>query len=123
VKFPEVRFVLFHGGYPWIDDLLALVHNYPNVYADLCWLPIISPSAAERALHELVEVGTADKLMWGCDTWSSEESYGALLAFRHTLAKVLSSKIEDGYFSLEDAKAISVRVMRGNAAELFGFEI
>jgi hypothetical protein len=123
VKFPEVRFVLFHGGYPWIDDLLALVHNHPNVYADLCWLPIISPSAAERALHEIVEVGTADKLMWGCDTWSSEESYGALLAFRHTLVNVLAAKIEEGYFSFEDAKALTVRVMRANAAELFGIEV
>jgi predicted TIM-barrel fold metal-dependent hydrolase len=121
-KFPEVKFVLFHGGYPWIDDLLALVHNHPNVYADLCWLPIISPSAAARALHELVEVGTSDRVMWGCDTWTSEESYGALLAFRHVLARVLSEKVEDGYFSLDDAKAVAVRVARANAAELFGLE-
>lgn len=116
---PDTRFVLFHGGYPWTDDICGLVHTYPNVYPDLCWLPLISPSAASRMLHELIEIGTSDKVCWGCDTWTSEESYGALLAARHVLASVLSEKIDDGYLDLDNAKIYIDKVLYHNAKRLY----
>lgn len=118
-KNPGTKFVLFHCSYPWLDDVNGLLHVYDNVYPDLCWLPIISTSAAERMVHELIEVGTSDKVCWGCDTWTSEESYGALLAVRHVLAKVLSSKVEEGYFSLKDAEIITDNILYNNAAKLY----
>ncbi|MGQ9616659.1 MAG: amidohydrolase family protein [Spirochaetota bacterium] len=119
VKNPDTKFILFHGGYPWTDDICALVHRYPNVYVDLCWLPLISPSAAERLINELIEVGNSDKMMWGCDTWTSEESYAALLALRHVLANVLRKKVEDGYTGIGDAFSIIDRVTSFNASELY----
>lgn len=118
-KNPNTKFVLFHCGYPWIDDICGLTHVYPNVYPDLCWLPLLSTSAAERMLHELIEVGTADKVCWGCDTWTSEESYGALLAIRHVLAKVLTDKISEGYLQLDDAKIIIRNILFHNAEKLY----
>jgi len=121
-KNPATQFVLFHGGYPWLDDTCGLVHNYPNVYADLCWLPLISTSAAQRILHELIEVGTSDKICWGCDTWTFEESYGALLAGRHVLAKVLSEKINDNYIGLDDAKVIIDNIFYENAKKLYSLD-
>ena len=106
-KHPETRFVLFHGSYPWIDDIMGLLHVLPNVYPDICWLPIISPSAAEHALHQLIEVGTADKVCWGCDTWTSEESYGARLAVNMVLENVLTKKIKTGILMSGDAVNIA----------------
>jgi predicted TIM-barrel fold metal-dependent hydrolase len=118
-KNPATKFVLFHCSYPWLDDINGLLHNYGNVYPDLCWLPLISTSAAVRMLHEMIEVGTSDKICWGCDTWTSEESYGALLALRFVLAKVLKEKIEDGYLCLSDARYIVDNIMYNNAARLY----
>ena len=118
---PQTKFVLFHCSYPWMDDISGLLHVYPNVYPDLCWLPILSPTAAQRMLHELIEIGTSDKVCWGCDTWTSEESYGALLAFRSVLTHVLQDKINDGYFSLSDAKQVIDNLMVNNAANLYDF--
>jgi len=89
------------------------------VYPDLCWLPIISTSAAERMLHEIIEVGTSNKACWGCDTWTSEESYGALLAMQHVLAKVLSQKIADKYISFKNAETIIDDVLYNNAKNLY----
>ena len=116
---PQTKFVLFHCSFPWTEDISALLHTYPNVYPDLCWLPLLSPTAAKKMLHELIEVGTSDKVCWGCDTWTSEESYGALLAFRFVLAEVLAEKVKDGYFTLADAKEIIDRIMASNAASLY----
>ena len=44
-KNPQTRFVLLHGSYPWVEDIPALVRLYPNVFADLCWLPLGSTRA------------------------------------------------------------------------------
>ena len=118
---PQTKFVLFHCSYPWTSDISALLHSCQNVYPDLCWLPLISPTAAQRTLHELIEVGTSDKICWGCDTWTSEESFGALLAFRSVLAHVLKDKIEAGYFSVSDAKLVIDNLMVNNAAALYDF--
>ncbi len=120
-RHPQTRFVLFHCGFPWTSDILALAHNYPNVYPDLCWLPLLSPTVARRTLHELIEVGTSDKVCWGCDTWTSEESYGALLALRDVLGSVLADKVRSGYFSMNDAKEAALNILRRSAAALYGF--
>lgn len=116
---PKTKFVLFHCSYPWLDDLAGLLHVYKNVYPDLCWLPIISTSAAERMLHEIIEVGTSNKVCWGCDTWTSEESYGALLAMQHVLAKVLSQKIVDKYITFKNAETIIDDILYNNAKNLY----
>lgn len=118
-KNPSTKFVLFHGGYPWMDDVAGLLHYFKNVYCDICWLPIISTSSAERMLCELIEVGTSDKLCWGCDTCTSEESYGAVLAARHVVANVLAGKVEDGFFSINDAQYFADNILHNNAKNLY----
>ena len=120
-KHPETRFVLFHCGYPWIEEVSALSHNYPNVYIDLCWLPIICTSAAERALHSLIEAARdSSRVTWGGDCWLVTESYGGSLAMRHVLAKVLSEKVADGYLSEARARRLAERILSENAKELYG---
>lgn len=120
VGHPKTKFVLFHGNYPWLDDLLGLVHyTSQNIWADLCWLPIISPSACESLLHGLIEVGRTDQICWGCDTWTAEESYGALLAARHVIAKVLSTRIAEGYMNISQAEQLADQIFYSNAKKLY----
>lgn len=117
---PDTKFVIFHGGFPWTDDYLALMHYFSNVYADICWLPILSVKAAEYVLHALIEICTSDKITWGCDTRTSEESLGARLAMESVLTTVLSEKIADGYFSESDAEAIALNMLANNPKALYG---
>ncbi len=118
-KNPDTKFVLFHGSYPWIDDTFALAHYYPNVYPDMCWLPIISETAAKYFLHQMIEVGVSTKLCWGCDTRTAEESYGALLAMRRTLADVFAEKISDGYLEYDEAIEYIDKIMYKNAKAIY----
>ncbi|HJN15782.1 MAG TPA: amidohydrolase family protein, partial [Armatimonadota bacterium] len=70
-KYPQTTFDLFHCGYPWCDEIGGLLHNYPNVVADLCWLPLISTTRAVGALHEYLDVAqSSDRIVWGDDTWT-----------------------------------------------------
>lgn len=117
---PKTKFVLLHCGFPWVDDLFSVVGGYPNLYPDLTWLPILSYTACKRVLHQLIEMAEIDKICWGCDTWTVEESYGSLLAFRFSLCRVLSEKIEDGYLSVNNAKDIIDKILFNNAEKIYG---
>ncbi|MHB1151525.1 MAG: amidohydrolase family protein [Eubacteriales bacterium] len=116
---PDTKFVLFHCSYPWFDDVLALTHNYRNVYPDLCWVPLISTSACERFLSEALEVGDSTRFCWGCDTWTSEESFGAMLAVRQVIAGTLARKIDNGMMDMEYAAMLAKRILFDNAKELY----
>ena len=119
-KYQSTQFVLFHGGYPWTREIGGLLHNYPNVYADLVWLPLISPTAAVQALHEWIETArTSEKITWGGDCWTPEETYGAVLALRWVAAKVLAEKVQEGYFSRQRALELARQIFCDNARRLY----
>lgn len=102
-----------------MDDILSMVDGYPNLYPDLTWVPILSYTASNRILHQLIEMSQIDKICWGCDTWTVEESYGSLLAFRFSLCKVLSEKIADRYLSVNNAKDIINKILFDNAQNIY----
>ncbi|MGC4048970.1 MAG: amidohydrolase family protein [Paludibaculum sp.] len=61
--YPKVAFDLFHLGWPWMDEVAALAKMYANVTADMCWVHIITPTGARRALHELIETVPLNKIL------------------------------------------------------------
>jgi len=116
---PGTRFVLFHGGFPWTDDVLGLLHNYKNVIADFNWLPLICTNKAIEFIINALETGGAHRMCWGCDTWTSEESYGARLAMEHALGIALTHFVQDGAFDVEYAKYVVTRILYENPKEIF----
>ena len=41
--YPNVRFDLFHANWPYLEDILFIGKNYPNVAIDLCWAIMVDP--------------------------------------------------------------------------------
>ena len=123
-RHPRTQFVLFHGGYPWTSELAALSHDHANVWPDLAWLPLISTSAATRALTEWLEVcPSSSRIAWGGDCWTSEESFGASLAFRHVLKGALSRLVRGGMMTASRAAAVAKKIAHENAAKLDGIAL
>jgi len=118
-RHPNTKFSLMHGSFPWTSDMLALAAAFENVWADICWLPLLSTTVCERFLHELIEAVDPNKVIWGCDTWVSEDSYAARLAVNDVLEKVLSAKVSEGYFSKTTALEYANKVLHDNAMVLF----
>ena len=116
---PATRFDLFHASYPWCADVLGLAHKYPNVYLDLCWLPLISTARAQAFLREALELVNAGRLLWGCDTWTCEESMGARLAAHRCILDVLNGFIREGILDHAQALACARGILRENAARLY----
>ena len=122
---PKTKFILFHGGYPWISETAAVasqntrVRGAKNVWVESVWLPTISYSAAKRAYHEYLDTMPADKILWGADCTHAEGIYGATETTRRCLAEVLAERVDAGNLSLEDSKRIGRQVLRDNALKLF----
>jgi predicted TIM-barrel fold metal-dependent hydrolase len=116
---PKTKFILFHGGYPWIGETGAIVTRHPNVFIDSVWLPTISPSAAKRAYHEWLEVVPSDRIMWGADCNHAEGIYGATETTRRCIAEVLAEKVDAGALLEEHALRIGRQILRDNALKLF----
>ena len=117
---PKTKFVLFHGGYPWVGETGAIVLRHGrHVWVDSVWLPTISPSMARRALHEWLEVMPSDRILWGADCNHAEGIYGATVMTREVLAEVLAEKVIRGDLLEEHAARIGRQVLRENALALF----
>ena len=124
IEYREAKFDIFHGGYPYMGELLALAKNFPNVYLDLCWLYIISPSAGARMLHEAIETVPANKIFaFGGDFIIPEGSYGHSVMARRVVSRVLTEKVEDGYLTEEDGVRLGQGMLRDNPAALYRLKL
>jgi len=118
-KYSGIDFTFFHGGYPWIRETAALALSFPNLHLDLCWLPIISPSACRLLLREAIELGLSNRIMWGGDCWVAEATYGALRVFKDILSETLGEMVDDHYLEPDEAIEIASRILHGNASRVF----
>src|SRR5262249_4959339 len=117
---PKTKFILFHGGYPWVGETGATVlRPGRHVWIDSVGLPTISPTMARRALHEWLEVMPSDRILWGADCNHAEGIYGATVTTRAVLAEVLAEKVLRGDLAEGHAARIGRQVLRENALALF----
>ena len=120
IRYPRARFDLFHAGYPYHHELATLAKNFPNVYADLCWIPIVSPTLAAGILHEWLETIPVSKIFgFGGDFIIVEGAYGHSWLARQVVNRVLAEKVEAGYFSEDEAVAFGRMILRENAKAFF----
>jgi predicted TIM-barrel fold metal-dependent hydrolase len=121
IEYREAKFDLFHGGYPYIHEWATLAKTFANVYADLCWMYIISPEIGRCLLHELIETVPGNKIMaFGGDSITVEMAYGHSRMARQAVTRVLSEKVSEGYMKEDEAVILARRMLRDNPAALFG---
>lgn len=68
VKHPKLRLYIMHGGYPMLDDLLAVLYAHPQVYIDVGVIVFTQPREAfYRWLKAIVDAGFGNRVMFGSD--------------------------------------------------------
>jgi hypothetical protein len=119
-RHPKTRFLLMHLAYPWSRDLLGMAFVYRNIWLDLTWSWLLSPSHFRLALHEAIEtLPDESRMMLGGDNWHAEETYGAIKQARQLIGNVMEEKISTGYFRASDAERLAQKILRTNAIEFF----
>jgi len=116
----DAQFVLLHGGYPFVENALSLTARHPNVFLDMSWLPILSPSAYSWTLRRCLDGLPVHKIIaWGGDAARVEMSYGSLIIAKNAITAVLAHKIETGALHENRALDIAARILRENARHVF----
>ncbi len=122
LAYPQAKFVLFHGSYPYGGELSATAKTFANVFLDFNWVPMISTTAAERNLAEWLDTVPASKLEWGGDCKHVEAVYGHVLQVREVVAQVLAEKVARGYCNQEIAIDLAKKLLRDNVWEIYNLE-
>jgi predicted TIM-barrel fold metal-dependent hydrolase len=119
---PNTKFDMFHGGFPWTGEFVALGKMFPNVYLNLVWLPQISKQRAVVTFDEMLDCVPYNKFFWGGDCHFIEETVGSLEFGKQIVCEVLAKRIKNGQMDKATAEKIIRSVFRENAIKLYKIE-
>ena len=110
-RYPDLRIYVMHAGWPFLDNMMAILYSYPNVYVDLSH---IATSHEEdeyyRYLGTLIESGFGDRVMFGSDP------------YENAISEIVSTAI-DRVNTAEFLSAEQKRdILYNNAARFFRIE-
>jgi predicted TIM-barrel fold metal-dependent hydrolase len=115
-----VRFDIYHISYPYQEELVTLVKNFPNVAVDFCWMWIVNPAAGRRALSDFLDAVPANKIHgFGGDFIFIEGSYGHAVMAKDGIARVLAEKVGEGSITEARARQLARWILRDNAIQWF----
>ena len=118
---PDMRFDVYHVGYPNVREAIMLGKAWPNVRLNMAWTYIISQHFAYDALSEMVEMLPDNKIFgFGGDYYVIEKVFGHLCMARETIAAVLADKIARHELTAERALRMAEKMLYDNPKEFYG---
>lgn len=77
VRHPKLRIYIMHAGWPFLDELKALLYSHPQVYVDVGVIDWTQPRPEfHRYLRGLVEAGHGQRILFGSDQMVWPEAIG-----------------------------------------------
>lgn len=110
IRFPDLKVIVAHLGYPWVEEATCLLAKHPNFHADLAYWGTFPPQKILRHLEDFRNLCSFDKLLYG-----SENSHTAV--FPDVVRSLNKVAAEEGYRQLTDEE-MELFTWR-NAAQLF----
>jgi hypothetical protein len=115
MRYPRVRFDLFHAGWPYTEEHAVIGKEFPNVWLNLCWAWSMNPVAMEEVLDSWLASVPYNKIFgYGGDTGNPICEYGYSQQARIGIATVLERWIDRGDMTIKDAKEVAIDIMLRN---------
>jgi predicted TIM-barrel fold metal-dependent hydrolase len=77
VRHPKIRIYVENTAFPFLEEMIALMYRYPQVYADLSTISWIIPRKAfYNYLKGLMDADLEKRLMFGSDQMAWPETIG-----------------------------------------------
>ena len=103
-RHPNVRFDLFHLNYPWLDDLVVLLHEFPNTTANCVWAQLLDPAATEEFLLRTVGSLPAHRVIgFGSDAHGLGCVLASLSVTKDIMAAALARLVQSRQISRQAA--------------------
>ncbi|MGS2721494.1 amidohydrolase family protein [Paraglaciecola aestuariivivens] len=108
LKRPNMRIYIMHAGWPYIEDMKALMYAHPQVYVDTGVLSLALPtSEVHEFLRQMITAGYAKRIMFGSDQ----------MVFVDVIDKAIADIQSADFLSLEQ----KADIFYNNAARFFRF--
>lgn len=122
-KYPNVKFVLMHTGYPWTGEILTLAKHFPNVYIDMCWAWSINPFDMIQFVRSAIHSVPLNKIfLFGGDTRWAPAVIAYAMQARQYFYRAMEQEVSDGYLTEQQAIKIAARFMQENQRACFDIE-
>lgn len=96
---PKLRVNVMHGGWPYLQETIALIFMYPQVYADLGAIDWALPRPEFHAyLGALMRAGFGKRLMFGSDQMYWPEAIGMAVEAIDSAAFMTPSEKQDIFY-------------------------
>lgn len=78
IRHPKLRIFVENAGYPYCDEMIAMMYQYPQLYADVSTISWVIPRTAfYDYLEAFIRAGLGKRLMFGSDQMAWPEKIGA----------------------------------------------
>ena len=100
VAHPHLRIYIAHGGYPFIEETIAVMMMYPQVYVDISainWL--LTPAEFHAYLKQLMDARLGKRIMFGTDQMIWPEAVGMSIEAIESATFLTEGQKQDIYFN------------------------
>lgn len=120
LEYPLATFCLLHLGFPYQEIACVLAKTYPNVYLDMAWNHIISPSASIRFLKECLDLVPIHKLFaFGGDESKPDLMYGHLAMAKEHAALAFAHLVDHRRLTIDQAKQTILALFHTNPKQVY----
>ncbi|HEX6050784.1 MAG TPA: amidohydrolase family protein [Gemmatimonadaceae bacterium] len=100
VRHPKLRIYLMHAGYPFLQETIAILHMYPQVYVDVGAISWTRPrDAFHEYLRALVREGFGKRIMFGSDQMMWPEAIGMAIDGIESASFLTAEQKRDIFFN------------------------
>ena len=100
MDFPELKIVLTHTGWPWVNEWISMLWRHPNVYGNI---GAYYPSFLDQAQVHFMDGRGQDKVFWATN------GFGLTRCKKEFLELAISDKAKK-------------KILRDNALKIFNLE-
>lgn len=87
-RYPQLKIVVAHMGWPWVDECMALAARWENVHADIAYWAWFDPEFVYRNVTRYGRLCGYDKLLYGSENSHTHLGPGMMLSLNKTAEKL-----------------------------------
>jgi predicted TIM-barrel fold metal-dependent hydrolase len=100
MRHPKLRLYVMHAGWPFGDEMVALLYSHPHVYVDTGVINYAFPRSEFHAyLKRLVDAGFANRIMFGSDQMIWTDAVDAAIEGIETAAFLSPEQKRDIFYN------------------------
>ena len=98
-RHPKMRVYVMHAGYPFVDEMIAVLYAHPQVYVDVGVIDWTRPRAEfHRYLQRLVDAGFGKRILFGSDQMVWVDAIGKAVEGVESAAFLSEEQKDDIFF-------------------------